>query len=68
MSVETSVGWLLERPEVRAEVEALGLLIRETNSSLLAFALYRSVLDREPARSCLEGTPAVAGAGIHALG
>ncbi len=43
------VGWELERPELLEEAEILALLLRETDRSVLAFALYRSVADREAA-------------------
>ena len=33
-----ATGWQVERPEILEEVEALGILIRDTDSSLLAFA------------------------------
>lgn len=39
----------LEDPKVAGEVSKLALLIRETNRSLLAFALYRSAGEREVA-------------------
>ena len=44
-----AIGWQTERPEVMEEVEMLGILIRDTDSSLLAFALYRGVAEREVA-------------------
>ena len=43
-----TVDWGLE-PTGTAELEALSLLIRETTGSVLAFALYRSVAEREAA-------------------
>ena len=46
--------WRLEHEDVIDEVEALGLLIRETDSSLLAFALYRRVAEREAAVRALK--------------
>ena len=44
-----AVGWTLERLEMREEAEALGLLIRETEGSVLAFALFHATEDREAA-------------------
>ena len=49
-----ALSWRLEHEEVIDEVEALGLLIRETDSSLLAFALYRGVAEREAAVRALK--------------
>jgi tetratricopeptide (TPR) repeat protein len=49
-----AIAWQLEGPEVVEEVEALSLLIRETDSSRLAFALYRTVGDREAAVRALK--------------
>ncbi len=42
-------GWQLQFPEIAEEIEALRILVRDTNSSLLAFALYRSSGDRAAA-------------------
>ena len=42
-----AINWNLEHPEVIEEIKALEILIQETNSSLLAFALYQSIADRE---------------------
>jgi len=39
---------------VADEIAALSLLIRETDSSVIAFALYRSVADREPVVAALK--------------
>ena len=49
-----ATAWRLEHEEVIDEVEALGLLIRDTDSSLLAFALYRSVAERDAAVQALK--------------
>ena len=49
-----AINWLLERPDIVEEAETLALLIRETDSSLLAFCLYRSVVDREAAVQALK--------------
>ena len=42
-----TVSWRLESETAGDEVETLALLIRETESGLLAFAIYRGVAERE---------------------
>ena len=46
--------WRLEHEEVVDEVEALGLLIRETESGLIAFGVIRGVAEREAAVRALK--------------
>jgi len=49
-----AVDWEVASPEVAEQVDLLSLLIRDTDSSLLAFALYRSVSEREAAVRALK--------------
>lgn len=49
-----AINWHLGRPEIIEELESLEILIQETDSSLLAFALYRSIGDREAAVRALK--------------
>lgn len=41
--------WQIDGPDIAEEVEALAILIRETDAGVLAFAMYQSVADREAA-------------------
>ena len=49
-----TVDWELADPEIARQADALSLLIRETDSGLLAFALYRSVREQKAAVHALK--------------